>query len=120
MPFKKGKSKTGGRGKGVKNKFTTLKDAFINAFQTIGGEQALIDWVTPKKIEIKSRKGKIVRVIDLSGNRKREFFKMLASMLPKDVQLSGANGEPLFPYKNLTDGELDGLLERLAQRTAKK
>ena len=40
--FEKGRKKTGGRKKGIQNKFTTLKDAFINAFNSkeMGGEKA--------------------------------------------------------------------------------
>ena len=40
-PFVK-KDPRAGRPKGVKNKFTTLKEAFVNAFQSVGGEDYLV------------------------------------------------------------------------------
>ncbi|MFA5500864.1 MAG: hypothetical protein WC404_07265 [Candidatus Omnitrophota bacterium] len=95
--FKKGHPKlpNAGRKKGTPNKFTTLKNAFLNAFQRIGGEDALYEWLTPDKIEYINRKtGKKV-VIDMSGDRRKEFFKIMGGMLPKDVQLSGPDGAPL-------------------------
>ena len=89
-----GHPKIGGRAKGTKNKFTTLKDAFINAFQRIGGEDALVKYCTPEKIEVIGKKGK-VRIIDLSPERQKEFFKMIVPMLPKEVAVTGADGAPL-------------------------
>ena len=76
--FKKGTAP--GRPKGTKNKFTTLKGAFIGAFQEIGGEEALTQFAKNPKYE-------------------KEFFKMLAGMLPKDVQFSGSGGQTLIPPK---------------------
>jgi hypothetical protein len=83
-----------GRKKGSKNKFTTLKDAFINAFSRIGGEDALVKYCTPKPITVVSKKGK-VRIIDFTPERQREFFKMIVPMLPKEVAVTGADGAPL-------------------------
>ncbi len=77
-----------GRKKGVKNKFTTLKDAFVNAFQRIGGEDALYNWLTPETLEVKNKHGEVVRTIDFSANRHKEFFKIMATMLPRDVQVT--------------------------------
>ena len=84
-----------GRKKGSKNKFTTLKDAFINAFKRIGGEDALVEYCTPASLEVKNKKGEVVRVIDFSSERKKEFFKMIVPMLPKEVAVTGADGAPL-------------------------
>jgi hypothetical protein len=66
-----------GRGKGTPNKFTTLKQAFLDAFLNIGGTETLAKFA--------------------KGKHKPEFYKMVASMLPKDVQLSGPEGAPLIP-----------------------
>ena len=98
--FQKGMKKYPGSGmkKGQKTKFTTLKAAFVGAFQKIGGEQALVEWLTESTCtKVKDKKtGKIKLVLNLSASdRKESFFKMLSSMLPKDVQLSGKDGEPL-------------------------
>lgn len=92
--FKPGHPKFGGRQKGTKNKFTTLKDAFINAFQRIGGEDALVKYCTPEPIQVRGKKGKI-RIIDFTPERQKEFFKMIVSMLPKEVAVTGADGAPL-------------------------
>jgi hypothetical protein len=91
--FKKGHP--GLKPKGAKCKFTTLKEAFVNAFKELGGEQGLIDWIYEQK-KIKNSKGK-VRIEEYSGQRKLELFKMIAKMLPSDVHMSGAEGEPLIP-----------------------
>lgn len=77
-----------GRPKGAKAEFTCLKDSFINAFKRMGGEEALLDWLYPETIEVKDKKGKVLRVIDFSPERKKEFFKMITKMLPADIQLS--------------------------------
>ncbi len=80
--------------KGDVSKFTTLKQAFLNAFQRIGGEDAVVDWIN-QTVQIKNKKGKIIRIIDYSGERKKDFFKMIAHMLPADVQVSGPGGKSL-------------------------
>jgi hypothetical protein len=84
--FKKGNP---GKPKGAVSHFTTLKHAFLHAFERLGGEDAIIDWVN-EKIEIKNKKGKVIRVYDYSGERRKDFFRMIAQMLPRDVQLSGS------------------------------
>lgn len=67
MPFKKGMNKTGGRKRGTSNKFTNLKEAFINAFNNIGGEEALTDFANIKR-------------------NQQSFFQMLSKMLPTNVK----------------------------------
>jgi len=69
--LKKIKKRTG-RPKGSKDKFTSLKDSFLQAFEGIGGTEAMIDWAQEKK------------------NRK-DFYQMIAKMLPNKVEgdLSG-------------------------------
>jgi hypothetical protein len=80
--WKKGVSgNPSGRRKGARNKFTTLKAAFVNAFQKLGGEEALLEWI--KENDLKS------------GERKKEFFKMVATMLPRDIEVSGKEGQPI-------------------------
>jgi hypothetical protein len=64
-----------GRPKGKKNKFTTLKDAFIGAFQDVGGQEALAKFA--------------------KGKNKKNFYHMISNMLPKDVHVSDPNGQPL-------------------------
>ena len=57
-----------GRPKGSKNKFTTLKEAFINAFVGSGGEEALTEFAK-------------------QARNKKEFYKMIAKMLPNSVDI---------------------------------
>lgn len=87
--FKKGNP---GRPKGSQNEFTCLKDAFINAFIRIGGEDAIYEWLTPEAIQVKDKKGKVVKIIDMSSGRKEAFFKIISKMLPSDVHVSGNIG----------------------------
>ena len=45
MPFKPGNKLGKGRPKGSKNKFTTLKESFIEAYLKLGGTKGLIKWI---------------------------------------------------------------------------
>ena len=62
-----------GRNKGSKNKFTNLKDSFLQAFQQMGGTQALLEW-------------------GLQQRNRADFYQMIARMLPtkQDTELSGS------------------------------
>jgi hypothetical protein len=76
-PFPKG-NKLGGRKKGVPNKFTSLKAAFVNVLQELGGEE-------------------FIRTYAKSKLGKHNFMRAIASMLPRDIEVSGKNGAPLIP-----------------------
>ena len=75
--FKKGHPKlpNAGRRAGTPNKFTTLKQAFINAFNSpeLRGEDGLKDWAQLKK-------------------NQPEFYKMLTKLFPTEVKVSGDLG----------------------------
>lgn len=45
MPFKPGNKLGKGRPKGSKNKFTTLRESFVEAYLEIGGTKGLIKWI---------------------------------------------------------------------------
>jgi len=70
------KVKGSGRKKGSPNKFTTLKQAFLDAFQDkrIGGTEGLTE------------------VFSKNDIRKIEFFKLISKMLPSNVGISGGEG----------------------------
>jgi len=53
-----------GRPVGSKNKFTTLKAAFIDAFEEIGGVDNLVEWARCNETE---------------------FYRMLARIMPKEI-----------------------------------
>ena len=78
MPTKKfvkgqPRPKNAGRKKGTPNKFTTLKQAYLNAFQSqkIGGEEGMVN------------------VFSKNDIRKMEFFKLMSKMLPSNVTVDG-------------------------------
>jgi hypothetical protein len=75
IPFFKGDPRAG-RPFGCKNKFTSLKQSFLDAFEELGGVDGLVKWA--KK----------------SNNNRATFYNMLKSMLPKDVQLSSPTESP--------------------------
>lgn len=77
MPkFEKGHKLSPGREKGSKNKFTTLRNDFLKAFEIIGGIKALAEWGRKER-------------------NKMHFYKMIVSMLPKDINLGNQDGEAL-------------------------
>ena len=57
-----------GRPKGSKDKFTNLKQAFLDAFEGIGGAEALQVWAKDP------------------ANRK-DFYQMITKLLPKDIKV---------------------------------
>ena len=72
--FKKGHEKIAGRKKGSQNKFTTnLKDAFLEAFEGLGGAKGLLEWAKNKR-------------------NQPDFYKMITKMLPANVTFEGNIG----------------------------
>lgn len=61
-----------GRPKGSVNKFTTLKQAFLDAFELTGGVDGLVEWV--KK----------------SPANRQAFYNMVTRLFPQEVAHSGA------------------------------
>ena len=75
-PFKSGNP---GRPKGSPNKFTTLKQAFLEAFETTGGTQGLADWI--KKSE----------------RNRAMFYSLVTKLFPQEVAHSGeVKGQVMF------------------------
>jgi len=73
--FQKGDKKppNSGRKKGTPNKFTTLKQAYLDAFnnEEIGGSEGIVD------------------AFKSNAFTKREFFKLMAKMLPASIDVAG-------------------------------
>ena len=65
MPFEKGRDKQGGRQAGTPNKFTSLKQTFLNAFANNGGEEWLTEW---------------------GADNPGPFFAILKGLLPKQIE----------------------------------
>ena len=75
MPFKKGQSgNPNGRGKGVKNKFTTLKQSFLNVYERLGGDDGLFKWASDPK-------------------NQGFFYEKVAKMLPREVEQKNSGRE---------------------------
>ena len=85
-----------GRPKGAKNKFTNLKDAFLDAFKEIGGTDELVIW-------------------GMKPQNRGEFYKMITKLFPKAVELSGADGKELKPLL-LVLPEIDEAQERYKEQ----
>lgn len=72
---KPGTKKTGGRKKGTQNKAgPSIKAAFLEAFKRIGSVTALTKW---------------------AKDNPTEFFKLLARLIPNEVEMSGKDGGPI-------------------------
>jgi hypothetical protein len=54
-----------GRRVGSKNKFTTLKNAFIETFEELGGVDNLVEWAKANQTE---------------------FYRMLARLMPREIK----------------------------------
>lgn len=75
MTFQVGNKASKGRQKGSQNKFTAnMKQVFLNVFNRLGGEEWL--W-------------------DFANNDPKTFVQILAKLLPNNVNLGDANGEPI-------------------------
>ena len=75
-PFEKGRVKTGGRQKGTPNKFTTVKQAFLDAFEELGGKDFII------KVS-KTSKGKAA------------VLQSMTRLLPNKTEITGEDGGPI-------------------------
>ena len=60
-----------GRPKGTPNKFTSLKAAFVNAFERTGGEDELVEW------------------IEKSSRNRELFYAWMTKLFPQEVAHSG-------------------------------
>lgn len=67
--FTKGNKESPGRQKGSKNKFTSLKESFLEAFEELGGVEGLAGWA--KK----------------NNTTQGQFYQMISKMLPSNADL---------------------------------
>lgn len=82
-----------GRPKGTLNKFTTLKKAFLEAFELLGGVQGLVDFANQ------------------CWEHKKAFYQMTAKMLPRDIYVGDGGIEP-NDLSTLKEEELDAIIIR--------
>ena len=74
----------GGRPKGSKNKFTTIKDAVLEVFERKGGAEGLLTWANKPQNEAK-------------------FYDIAAKLLPKTVEADIKGG----PFTIILGGEYE-------------
>lgn len=78
-----------GRPKNCKNKFTNLKQAFLNVFGRLGGENGLLEWVE-------------------SSNRNRElFYHWITKMLPTNIDVDTGENLKAMVERIFTDNRRD-------------
>ena len=73
-----------GRKKGSLNKFTTLKDSFLYAFEKIGGREGLAEWAKKPK-------------------NRGAFYAIVAKMLPSKTDIGNLSGRIIFEIKGRRD-----------------
>ena len=85
-PFKPGNP---GRPKGSVNKFTTLKAAFLEAFERTGGADGLVQWIQE------------------SRQNRGAFYTLITRLFPQEVEHSGTGPDNALIVKviHTTDGE---------------
>ena len=59
-----------GKQKGTKDKFTELKDSFLEAFDRLGGVDGLVEWAGKNNLN------------------RGHFYQMITKLLPKDINLN--------------------------------
>ena len=64
-----------GRPVGSKNKFTTLKNAFIETFEELGGVDNLVEWAKANQTE---------------------FYRMVARLMPREIKADVNTGTSLI------------------------
>ena len=70
-----------GRIKGSKNKFTSLKQAFYDVFNKLGGVDKMLTWVQE------------------DSDNEKFFYQMLSKMLPREVSVTGSIEENVKAIK---------------------
>ena len=76
--FVKGREKEGGRTKGTPNKFTNLKQAFLDVFEKIEQE-------SKKNSDVKSFFQWVVK----NDKNRAQFYQLISKMLPSNVKVEG-------------------------------
>jgi len=62
-----------GRPKGSRNRFTEAKEAFLQAFEELGGAQGLLEWISE------------------DDKRQGQFYQMVVSLLPRDLTIEAVD-----------------------------
>ena len=79
-----------GRPKGSKNKFTDLKNAFLEAFEELNGTEGLVKWA------------------DKNDRNRAQFYQMITKMLPSNVSLDHTGPLPVILSDKYLPTEANG------------
>jgi len=90
--YLKNHPKLGGRKKGTPNRFTTLKQSFLDAYMLLGGTEGLTLWAKKNHVS------------------KGEFYKLITKMLPREVHVSPDSELSPGNLTALKDEELDAIV----------
>lgn len=88
-----------GRPKGSQNRLTSLKEAFVEAFDKTGGVDALVEWAKKE------------------GNRGL-FYRILASLLPKQVAVAARL--EMHDLSRMSEAELIEIIQSVPTDTTSK
>lgn len=86
--FKKGNPGGPGRPKGSKNKFTTLRESFIEAYIKLGGTKGMVKWVKKNERNRAAFYRDLVRLIpqsQLTINEQKNLIMQLGMQAEQDV-----------------------------------
>lgn len=84
----KGSEKTGGRTAGTPNKFSkTVKDAFLEVFDGLGGPEGFLKWAQK------------------SDSNQKVFYSAFAKMLPKEIHVANSDSPDSLPFRLLVESE---------------
>ncbi|GEM_PF-2205912 len=67
-----------GHKEGLRHKATVIKQAFFEVFEQMGGVDALLKWVNASK------------------TNQREFYRMILTVLPKELEVRNNEGDKLI------------------------
>lgn len=84
-----------GRPKGNHNRFTLLKDAMLNVYEKMGGEEALFQWATK------------------NPKNRETFYKELFRLLPKDITIDVPEKTKINFQMILTGGDDNGSADQV-------
>ncbi len=94
MPWKPGESGNPlGRPKGAQNKFSEIKRAFSEVFERLGGAEGLLEWIAEQP------------------RHKGDFYKLLAGMMPRDLNLETYAVDHRRSASEYSTGELVALIQ---------
>ena len=78
-----------GRPKGVQTQYMRIRDAFFNAFDEVGGTEALVKWAKETK-------------------NKKEFYQLVTKLIPKEMKIEGE-----VPHRLSLSPELQKLVDEI-------